>query len=88
MSVPGVRHLYAQGAKHRALSWLRTDDIVTPAYPAFVPKGGTSRRQAKHIVSWIKVFSEGRHFGAQAQTRFSKEFEEENVADCFFGKEV
>jgi hypothetical protein len=87
VSVLGVRHPYAQGAKRLAIFWLRTRDRVTSGCPAFVPRGGTSRRQAKHIMSWMKAFSEGRHFGAQAQTRFSKEFEEKDVADCFFGKE-
>ena len=87
MPVRGVRHPYAQGAKRLALFWLRTQDMATPACPAFVPQGGASRRQAKHIMSWMKAFSEGRHLGAQAQARFSKEFEEKDVADCFFGKD-
>jgi len=88
-SVPvlGVRQPHSQAAKRIAFFRLRTHDMVTPACPAFVPQGGGSRRQAKHIMSWMKAFSGGRHFGAQAQTRFSKEFEEKDVADCFFGKE-
>jgi len=61
--------------------------MVTSAYPAFVPQGGTSSRWTKHACGEMKSFREGRYFGAQAQARFSKEFEEEDVTDCFLGKD-
>jgi hypothetical protein len=40
---------------------------ATPAYPAFVPQGGTLRRQAERLSARI-CFNKGRHFGAQART--------------------
>ena len=86
MCALGARRLYAQGGKRLAFLWLPAYDMFTRGALPFSRKAG-QRQAGETRLGRMKSFSEGKHFGGQAQARLSKEFEEKDVADGFFGKD-